>query len=167
MKILDFGVAKMITDNTQMKAALAKTGHNITSFTPQYGAPEQFWRSYGATGPWTDVFALALVAVEMLAGKTALDGGDLVQLAFSAGNPENRPTPRRLGADVPDAVEAVFARALAVQPATRFARAAEFWSGPGIRRRRSARAAARPSRWPRRRAARSGQDRAAPIRFGA
>jgi len=38
VKILDFGVAKMITDNTQMKAALAKTGTNITSFTPQYGS---------------------------------------------------------------------------------------------------------------------------------
>src|SRR5690606_28598837 len=72
VKILDFGVAKMITDNTQMRAALAKTGTNITSFTPQYGAPEQFTRSYGATGPWTDVFALALIAVEMMIGKPAL-----------------------------------------------------------------------------------------------
>jgi len=127
VKILDFGVAKMITDNTQMKAALAKTGSNITSFTPQYGAPEQFSRSYGATGPWTDVFALALVAVEMLVGRAALEGDDLVQLAFSSGNPENRPTPRRLGATVPDAVEAVFAKALSVAPIARFARAGEMW----------------------------------------
>lgn len=127
VKILDFGVAKMITDNTQMKAALAKTGTNITSFTPQYGAPEQFSRSYGATGPWTDVFALALVVVEMLIGKPALDGGDLVQLAFSAGHPDNRPTPRRLGCDVSDGVEAVLEKALAVQPTARFARASEFW----------------------------------------
>lgn len=128
VKILDFGVAKMITDNTQMKAALAKTGSNITSFTPQYGAPEQFSRSYGATGPWTDVFALALVAVEMLVGRPALDGGDVVQLAFSAGNPEKRPTPRGLGADVGDAVEAVLAKALSVQCTARYARASEFWS---------------------------------------
>lgn len=128
VKILDFGVAKMITDNTQMKAALAKTGTNITSFTPQYGAPEQFSRSYGATGPWTDVFALALVAVEMLVGKPALDGEDLVQLAFSAGNPEKRPTPRGLGAVVSDEVEAVLAKALSVQPTARYSRASEFWA---------------------------------------
>ena len=108
VKVLDFGVAKMMSDNTQLKAALAKTGMGITSFTPQYGAPEQFNRSYGATGPWTDVFALALVAVEMLTGKIALDGDDLVQLGFAAGNPTRRPTPRTLGAAVPDAVEAVF-----------------------------------------------------------
>ncbi len=86
VKVLDFGVAKMMSDNTQLKAALAKTGMGVTSFTPQYGAPEQFSRSYGATGPWTDVFALALVAVEMLTGKIALDGDDLVQLGFAAGN---------------------------------------------------------------------------------
>jgi formylglycine-generating enzyme required for sulfatase activity len=128
VKVLDFGVAKMMSDNTQLKAALAKTGMGVTSFTPAYGAPEQFSRSYGATGPWTDVFALALVAVEMLTGRTALEGDDIVQLGFSAGNPERRPTPRTLGVAVPDAVEAVFQRALAVKPEQRYARAAEFWA---------------------------------------
>jgi formylglycine-generating enzyme required for sulfatase activity len=127
LKVLDFGVAKMMSDNTQLKAALAKTGMGITSFTPQYGAPEQFNRSYGATGPWTDVYALALVAVEMLCGKVALDGDDLIQLAFASGNPEKRPTPRGLGAAVPEAVERVFQRALAVAPQDRYARAREFW----------------------------------------
>jgi formylglycine-generating enzyme required for sulfatase activity len=128
VKVLDFGVAKMMSDNTQLKAALAKTGMGVTSFTPQYGAPEQFSRSYGATGPWTDVFALALVAVEMLTGKAPLDGEDLVQLGFAAGNPERRPTPQTLGIAVPEAVEAVFQKALAVRPEARYARAAEFWT---------------------------------------
>ncbi len=127
VKVLDFGVAKMMSDNTQLKAALAKTGMGITSFTPQYGAPEQFNRAYGATGPWTDVYALALVAVEMLAGKVALDGDDLIQLAFASGNPEKRPTPRALGAVVSDPVEHVFQRALAVRPEDRYSRAREFW----------------------------------------
>jgi formylglycine-generating enzyme required for sulfatase activity len=128
LKVLDFGVAKMMSDNTQLKAAMAKTGMNITSFTPQYGAPEQFSRSYGATGPWTDVYALALVAVEMLIGRPALDGDDIVQLAFATGNTERRPTPRNLGVQVSDAVEAVFAKALAINPHDRYARAREFWS---------------------------------------
>jgi formylglycine-generating enzyme required for sulfatase activity len=128
LKVLDFGVAKMMSDNTQLKAAMAKTGMNITSFTPQYGAPEQFSRSYGATGPWTDVFALALVAVEMMTGRTALEGEDLVQLAFSSGNPQRRPTPRNLGVIVSDAVESVFEKAFAIAPHDRYARAREFWS---------------------------------------
>jgi formylglycine-generating enzyme required for sulfatase activity len=127
VKVLDFGVAKMVTDNTQLHAALARTGMNVTSFTPQYGAPEQFSRHSGATGPWTDVFSLALVAVEMLAGRVALDGADVVQLAVSAGRPDLRPTPRRLGVAVSDAVEAVFAKALAINPSDRYARAGEFW----------------------------------------
>jgi formylglycine-generating enzyme required for sulfatase activity/serine/threonine protein kinase len=127
VKVLDFGVAKMMSDNTQLKAALAKTGMSVTSFTPQYGAPEQFNRAYGATGPWTDVYALALVAVEMLTGQCALDGDDLIQLAFASGNPEKRPTPRALGVSVTDPVERVFQRALAVKPEDRYARAREFW----------------------------------------
>jgi eukaryotic-like serine/threonine-protein kinase len=127
LKVLDFGVAKMMSDNTQLKAALAKTGVGITSFTPQYGAPEQFNRGYGATGPWTDVYALALVAVELLTGKVALDGDDLIQLAFASGNPERRPTPRAQGAAVSDPVERVFQKALAVKPEDRYARAREFW----------------------------------------
>jgi len=127
VKVLDFGVAKMMSDNTQLKAALAKTGMSVTSFTPQYGAPEQFNRAYGATGSWTDVYALALVAVEMLTGKVALDGDDLIQLAFASGNPEKRPTPRALGAAVSDPVERVFLRALSVRTDERYARAREFW----------------------------------------
>src|SRR5690606_26258146 len=39
-----------------------------------------------------------------------------------------RPTPRALGVAVPDAVELVFQRALAVDPRERYARAGEFWS---------------------------------------
>ncbi len=128
LKVLDFGVAKMMSDNTQLKAAMAQTGMNVTSFTPQYGAPEQFSRSYGATGPWTDVYALALVALEMMLGKAVLDGDDLVQLAFSTGNHQRRPTPRNLGVEVSDAVEAVFAKALAISPGDRYPRAREFWA---------------------------------------
>lgn len=127
LKVLDFGVAKMMTDNTELKAALAKTGLGIASFTPQYGAPEQFSRSYGATGPWTDVFALALVAVEMLSGRPGLEGDDLIQLAFSSSNPQARPTPRTLGVSLPDPVEVIFQRALAVRPEERYTRAGEFW----------------------------------------
>jgi serine/threonine protein kinase len=125
-KLLDFGVAKMVSDQAKVNAALAKTGVAITSFTPRYGAPEQFTRSYGATGPWTDVYSVALVACEMLTCRVALQGDDLVQFGFSSANPAQRPTPRFLGAPVSDRLEAVFAKALAVRPADRFQNAGEF-----------------------------------------
>ncbi len=132
VKLLDFGVAKLITDSTQRSAALARTGTKVTSFTPQYGAPEQFSRANGATGPWTDVFALALVATEMLAGRPALGGDDVVQFELSSRDTGRRPTPRQLGVLVPDEIEAVFARAVAAKPEDGFAAAGEFWTALSV-----------------------------------
>ncbi|HEX7598379.1 MAG TPA: serine/threonine-protein kinase [Polyangia bacterium] len=128
-KLLDFGVAKMVSDQAEFNAALAKTGVAITSFTPRYGAPEQFTRSYGATGPWTDVYAIALMASEMLAGRAALEGGDFVQYGFASSNPAQRPSPRTLGVQVSDQVESAFQKALAVLPEDRFQNAGEFLAG--------------------------------------
>jgi formylglycine-generating enzyme required for sulfatase activity len=128
LKLLDFGVAKLMTTSAERATLLTKTGTAVVPFTPHYGAPEQYSRAFGATGPWTDVFSLALVAVELLAGKSALEGNDLSQLALASMDRQQRPTPRALGVDVPDAVEAVFARALAVEPPARFARAGELWA---------------------------------------
>jgi hypothetical protein len=128
-KLLDFGVAKMVSEHAKVNAALAKTGVAITSFTPRYGAPEQFTRSYGATGPWTDVYSVALLACEMLTGRAALEGEDLIQFGFSSANPTRRPTPRFLGARVSDQLEESFARALAVRPEDRFQHAGEFLEG--------------------------------------
>jgi serine/threonine protein kinase len=128
-KLLDFGVAKMVSEHAKVNAALAKTGVAITSFTPRYGAPEQFTRSYGATGPWTDVYSVALLACEMLTGRAALEGEDLIQFGFSSANPTRRPTPRFLGAKVSDQMEEAFAKALAIRPEDRFQRAGEFLEG--------------------------------------
>ncbi|HEX7602349.1 MAG TPA: bifunctional serine/threonine-protein kinase/formylglycine-generating enzyme family protein, partial [Polyangiaceae bacterium] len=128
VKLLDFGIAKVVQDAQKAAGSFTKTSGQVTSFTPAYGAPEQFDRSHGATGPWTDVFALALVAVEMLTHQAPLQGDTFVQLGFAAGNPAKRPTPRALGASVTDEVEAVFAKALSVRSEERYAGAGEFWN---------------------------------------
>src|SRR5579863_4412224 len=107
VKLLDFGIAKVVSDAQKMAGTFTKTSGQVTSFTPAYGAPEQFSRSHGATGPWTDVFALALILTEVASGKEALEGDDFLQLAYSSANPDKRPTPRTLGATVTDAVESV------------------------------------------------------------
>jgi eukaryotic-like serine/threonine-protein kinase len=125
VKLLDFGIAKVVQDAQKM--GFGKTAGHITSFTPSYGAPEQFNRAYGATGPWTDVFALALVAVEVLTGREPLSGDNLVQLAHAASDPGTRPSPRTFRLNVTDDVEAVFLKALAVKPEERYATAGDFW----------------------------------------
>jgi eukaryotic-like serine/threonine-protein kinase len=126
VKLLDFGIAKVVLDAQKM--GFGKTSGALTSFTPSYGAAEQFNRAYGATGPWTDVFALALVCVETLTGREPLQGETLVQLAHAASDPKARPTPRHFGLTVTDDVEAIFAKALAVKPDDRYATAGDFWT---------------------------------------
>ncbi len=125
-KLLDFGVAKMVSDQAALGDGFAKTGMAITSFTPRYGAPEQFTRTFGATGPWTDVYAVALMASEMLSARVALQGGDLIQYGYASADPTQRPTPRSLGASLSNKLEAVFGKALAVGPQDRFQNAGEF-----------------------------------------
>jgi formylglycine-generating enzyme required for sulfatase activity/serine/threonine protein kinase len=127
VKVLDFGVAKVMSGPAV--ASVAETGNTITAFTPRYAAPEQFNRDYGATGPWTDVYALALVMLEVMRqGVPAFAEEDVIALARRSSDPSRRPTPRALGLDVTLAVEAVFARALAVTPSDRYAGAGAFWA---------------------------------------
>ncbi|MBK7399621.1 MAG: serine/threonine protein kinase [Myxococcales bacterium] len=64
VKLLDFGIAKVV--QSAADNGFTSTGHLVTSFTPSYGAPEQFSRARGATGPWTDVYALALILGELV-----------------------------------------------------------------------------------------------------
>ncbi|HWA72215.1 MAG TPA: serine/threonine-protein kinase [Polyangiaceae bacterium] len=128
LKVLDFGIAKVMSESESVTRAFEETGASTQAFTARYGAPEQFSRRYGATGPWTDVFALALVFVEAVTGAPALDGRDATQLFVAAADTEHRPTLRAHGYATSDAVEAVLLRALAVDPRQRFASAGEFWS---------------------------------------
>jgi serine/threonine-protein kinase len=128
-KVVDFGIAKVLADVSSVTRALQETGAAIQAFTPLYGAPEQFDRKYGATGPWTDVFAFALVVVELMTGRPALDGADTTQLFVSSMRPDRRPTPRACGLRVTEAIEQLFARALAVDPKARFPSMGPFWHG--------------------------------------
>jgi serine/threonine protein kinase len=121
-KLLDFGIAKVLRRASGSDGA--PFGH---SFTPAYGAPEQFSAAHGKTGPWTDVYALALVLVELLAGREALRGASVDELGARSCDPEKRPTPRTLGVRVSDEEERIFARALAMDPADRFANVGAFW----------------------------------------
>ena len=127
LKILDFGIAKVVSESESVSKAFEETGASLQAFTARYGSPEQFSRRYGATGPWSDVFSLALVLVEAIVGHSALEGVDTAQLFIAAADTTRRPTPRAHGVDLGDAVEAVFATALAVDPKERYPNAGAFW----------------------------------------
>lgn len=127
IKVLDFGIAKVLGEMATLTQALSETGSAVKAFTPQYGAPEQFHRKFGATGPWTDVFALALVLVEVVSGRRALEGTDTTQLYIVSTDATHRPTLRGLGIETSDEVEAVLKRALAIEVRDRYHTAGAFW----------------------------------------
>jgi serine/threonine-protein kinase len=127
VKILDFGIART-KSAAQLDAGEVPASGTPDAFTPGYAAPEQWLpRRFGQVGPWTDVFALAVTMSEVLAGRPAIDG-DLATMGAKTIDPARRPTPRSLGVAVPDAVEAAFARALAVEPRERTRSITAFWS---------------------------------------
>ena len=145
IKVLDFGIAKVLAESDSVTRAFEQTGGTVAAFTARYGAPEQFSRRFGATGPWTDVFALALVLVEVVLGTPALEGTDAAQLFVAASDKLIRPTLRGRGFDPGDAVEAVLATALSVDPRERYPNATAFWDAlTAAARNEPARMSARP-----------------------
>ena len=64
-KLLDFGVAKVLADEADL------TGHGCAGYTPDYAAPEQ--RLGGSISTATDVYALGVMALELLVGSKHAD----------------------------------------------------------------------------------------------
>jgi serine/threonine protein kinase len=124
-KLYDFGIAL-----TARGSALVDPTRDATvmSFTPGYAAPEQYSPECGAVGPWTDVFALALVFHELVTGQDALVGDTVDELRQRACDPFERPTPRSHRVHVGDGVERVLAKALALRPEDRYGHAGDFWT---------------------------------------
>ncbi|HEY5243787.1 MAG TPA: serine/threonine-protein kinase [Polyangiaceae bacterium] len=127
LKVLDFGVAKILADSALAVGPAARTMGNVRMFAPAYGAPEQFDENVGPIGPWTDVYAVALVTMEALRDRTVMEGEHLGEFAMKTLDPNSRPTPRALGIPVGDEVENVFARATALDPKERPRDAGELW----------------------------------------
>ena len=67
VKLLDFGIAKMVTD----VQVTSRTGTAFQALTPEYAAPEQV--RGGAVGTVTDVYALGVLLYLLLAGERPYD----------------------------------------------------------------------------------------------
>jgi serine/threonine-protein kinase len=111
--LVDFGVARSA-------AVTSVTALNAIVGTALYMAPEQVAK--GNVTPATDIYALGAVAYHCVAGRPPFDGDNALQVALR--HLEDEPDP--LPDDVPPAVRALIARAMAKDPGDRFASAAEF-----------------------------------------
>ncbi len=128
VKILDFGIGKVKNAATQIVGKISATEDALSAFTPCYGAPEQWLpKRFGQTGPWTDVWGLALTLLEGSCGRPAF-AGDHAAILAAVVDEQNRPTPGSLGVRVRSDVDAVFRRALAVDPRDRYPGIEGFWS---------------------------------------
>lgn len=125
LKLLDFGTAKLAAHYSR---GFEGTSSSVTPFTVNYAAPEQAAAQGNATGPRTDVYALALICVEMLAGRPPYTHATTRAVLAQALDPKRRPTPRSLGVKLTVPVESVFQQALAISPDARPADAAALWT---------------------------------------
>lgn len=129
LKVLDFGLAKILVDDILGVKPSVETQVGVQFCSPSYGAPEQFSPKIGPIGPWTDVYALALVVLELLLGKRVRQATTLADGAIKALDPkEGSPTATKLGLTLPPGVEDVLARAVAIDPKARPHDAGVFWS---------------------------------------
>jgi serine/threonine-protein kinase len=116
-KVLDFGVAK---DLRVVRPDEARTVGVVG--TPAYMSPEQVWGE--EIGPPSDLWSLAVVAFETLAGSNPFADDTLARI-FDRILREDLPRIRDSRPELPAAVDAFFERALARDPAARFGSARE------------------------------------------
>lgn len=90
-------------------------------------APEQLLPALGPIGPWSDVYALALLCVELMLGRPAAAGSASAALARTR-EETKPPTPRAVGLSVRSVIEAVMAMALAMRPMERYQNVRRFWT---------------------------------------
>jgi tRNA A-37 threonylcarbamoyl transferase component Bud32/GAF domain-containing protein len=125
VKVLDFGVAKVLSDRASEQTALGTvTGTGVLLGTPAYMAPEQL-RSQPVDAR-TDVFSLGVIAYEMLTGELPFGRASLWDIgARQASGMKPLRSPH---GDLPPHLEPAIARALSVDPAERPASAMAFAS---------------------------------------
>ena len=118
VKVLDFGVAKLLDEGTH---TLTATGTAVG--TVAYMSPEQVEGS-GAVGPPTDLYALGVTLFELATGDRPFVADSRLALMFKHAS-EPPPPLRRFLAPAPEVLqlEAILERCLAKAPAGRFASA--------------------------------------------
>mgnify|MGYP006194669717 CR=1 FL=1 len=129
VKLLDFGIAKLVRDAPTGQQDLTSDGTLIG--TPRYMAPEQI---QGETiGPPADIYALGLVAFEMLTGQRAIKGDSSIQIIGKQLAPRSFRLPPDLS--VPPRVRETIDRMITKKVSDRFQSAADViaaFSAPSI-----------------------------------
>jgi beta-lactam-binding protein with PASTA domain len=114
-KVTDFGIARAGASDMTLTGSIMGTA--------QYLSPEQAQGQ--AVSAASDLYAIGIVLYELLTGAVPFDGETAVTIALKQVS-ATPPPPSALNPAVPPELDAVVARALAKDPAERFADADEF-----------------------------------------
>ena len=115
VRILDFGLAKFAEDGSRTSTAMG---------TPAYMAPEQMDRH--GIGPWTDLYAVGVMAFELLTGRPPFPGQTWKEILARKLDPRYDPTSQLADMQLPPPALDFFRRALARQPEERYRTTAAF-----------------------------------------
>ena len=114
IKVTDFGIAKAVSSS--------QTKSGIVLGTPNYMSPEQINGQH--IDGRSDLFSLAVVFFELLTGQIPFHGKNLTNLFYQI-TQARHPSPREINPKVPKPVEQIINKALAKDPALRFATGAD------------------------------------------
>lgn len=114
LKVLDFGIARLIADTTRTQSVRG---------TPAYMAPE-CWID-GEADARSDVYGLGATLYFLLTGRPPFESVDAAQLVRAHMLEAPASPSEKLGAALPEALDALVLRCLAKTPSDRFATAAE------------------------------------------
>ncbi len=124
VEVLDFGIAKRSSEHDPNEAKLTQQG--MVLGTPPYMSPEQFTGQ--PVDVRSDIYALGVMAYEMLTGKLPWDANTAWEWASKhMTEPPRAIELQPLGPNVPDKMRAAIARALAKNKEERFASVKEFY----------------------------------------
>lgn len=122
LKVLDFGIAKMVRDAEEEATRLTETGVFLGTY--RYASPEQCLGE--PVTPASDVYSLGVILFEMLASRAPFEGpSSVLAIRHATVRP---PRVEDFRPDVPEALSELVARTLEKQPSKRFARGGELAS---------------------------------------
>jgi len=119
VKVLDFGIAKRVTDPTEDDAEDGLTGTGLLAGTPKYMAPELVLGSPAT--PRSDIYGIGAVLYFLLAGRAPFDGVSASAIYAAHLSDDLVPPSVARGETIPADLERIVSRCLAKEPNERFA----------------------------------------------